>query len=184
MTSSADTSKEGTVDYWCFDSADQTNSNKNLRLKYDSSNGYFLQSTNDIVRGQTVGGGHPATAVGNYFPLNSSLESGYACRLNYGFGQKLQLKFRLTQDGTVTTTSNKEVPIEFNFSGDDDVWVFIDNQLVLDVGGAHDVVSGRINFRDKNAWVSKVKNQSGGGYTLQKRTYFDHVLHGAWTLGI
>lgn len=176
LTSSADTSKEGTVDYWCFDSADQTNSNKNLRLKYDSSNGYFLQSTNDIVRGQTVGGGHPATAVGNYFPLNSSLESGYACRLNYGFGQKLQLKFRLTQDGTVTTTSNKEVPIEFNFSGDDDVWVFIDNQLVLDVGGAHDVVSGRINFRDKNAWVSKVKNQSGGGYTDNQTSDFPASL--------
>ena len=176
LTSSADTSKEGTVDYWCFDSADQSNSNKNLRLKYDSSNGYFLQSTNDIVRGQTVGNGHPATAVGNYFPLNSSSESGYACRLNYGFGQKLQLKFRLTQDGTVTTTSNKEVPIEFNFSGDDDVWVFIDNQLVLDVGGAHDVVSGRINFKDKTAWVSKVKNQSGGGYTDNKTTDFPASL--------
>lgn len=176
LTSSADTSKEGTVDYWCFDSADQTNSNKNLRLKYDSSNGYFLQSTNDIVRGQTVGDGHPATAVGNYFPLNSSLESGYACRLNYGFGQKLQLKFRLTQDGTVTTTSNKEVPIEFNFSGDDDVWVFIDDQLVLDVGGAHDVVSGRINFKDKTAWVSRVKNQSCGGFTDNQTSDFPESL--------
>ena len=176
LTSSADTSKEGTVDYWCFDSADQSNSNKNLRLKYDSSNGYFLQSTNDIVRGQTVGNGHPATAVGNYFPLNSSSESGKACKLNYGFGQKLQLKFRLTQDGTVTTTSNEKVPIEFNFSGDDDVWVFIDDQLVLDVGGDHDVVSGRINFRDKNAWVSKVKNQSVGGFTDNKTTPFPESL--------
>ena len=176
LTSSADTSKEGTVDYWCFDSADQTNSNKNLRLKYDSSNGYFLQSTNDIVNGQTVGDGYPATEVGNYFPLNSSSESGNACKLNYGFGQKLQLKFRLTQDGTVTTTSNKEVPIEFNFSGDDDVWVFIDDQLVLDVGGAHDVVSGRINFRDKNAWVSKVKNQLGGGYTDNQTSDFPASL--------
>lgn len=177
LTSSS-TSSSGTVDYWCFDSADQSNSNRNLRLKYDSSNGYFLQSTNDIVKGQTVDGGkgHPATANGNYFPLNSSSESGYACRLNYGFGQKLQLKFRLTQDGTVTTTSNEKVPIEFNFSGDDDVWVFIDDQLVLDVGGDHDVVSGRINFRDKKAWVSKVKNQSGGGFTNNKITDFPESL--------
>lgn len=175
LTSSADTSKAGTVDYWCFDSADQTNSNKNLRLKYDSSNGYFLQSTNDIVKGQTVESGHPATADGNYFPLNSS-ESGNACRLNYGFGQKLQFTFRLTQDGTVTTTNNEKVPIEFNFSGDDDVWVFIDDQLVLDVGGDHDVVSGRINFRDKNAWVSKVKNQSSGGYTDDQTSDFPESL--------
>lgn len=177
LTSSS-TSSSGTVDYWCFDSADQDNSNKNLRLKYDSSNGYFLQSTNDIVKGQTVdgGNGHPATANGNYFPLNSSSESGKACKLNYGFGQKLQFKFRLTQDGTVTTTSNEKVPIEFNFSGDDDVWVFIDDQLVLDVGGDHDVVSGRINFRDKNAWVSKVKNQSGSGYTDDQTSDFPESL--------
>lgn len=177
LTSSS-TSSSGTVDYWCFDSADQDNSNKNLRLKYDSSNGYFLQSSNDIVKGQTVdgGNGHPATANGNYFPLNSSSESGKACKLNYGFGQKLQFTFRLTQDGTVTTTSNKEVPIEFNFSGDDDVWVFIDDQLVLDVGGDHDVVSGRINFRDKNAWVSKVKNQSVGGFKNDKTTDFPESL--------
>ena len=174
LTSSS-TSSSGTVDYWCFDSADQDNSNKNLRLKYDSSNGYFLQSTDEAVEGQTVESGNPTTQ-GNYFPLNSSSESGNACKLNYGFGQKLQFKFRLTQDGTVTTTSNKEVPIEFNFSGDDDVWVFIDDQLVLDVGGAHDVVSGRINFKDKTAWVSKVKNQSGGGYTDNKTTDFPASL--------
>ena len=176
LPSSAEPSKSGTVDYWCFDSADQSNSNRNLRLKYDSSNGYFLQSTNEVVRGQTVESGHPATADGNYFPLNSSSESGNACKLNYGFGQKLQFKFRLTQNGTVTTTRNEEVPIEFNFSGDDDVWVFIDDQLVLDVGGDHAVVSGRINFRDQNAWVSKVKNQSGGGFTDNKITAFPESL--------
>ena len=174
LTSSS-TSSSGTVDYWCFDSADQDNSNKNLRLKYDSSNGYFLQSTDEAVEGQTVESGNPTTQ-GNYFPLNSSSESGNACKLNYGFGQKLQLKFRLTQDGTVTTTSKEKVPIEFNFSGDDDVWVFIDDQLVLDVGGAHDVVSGRINFKDRTAWVSKVKNQSVGGYTDDQRSYFPASL--------
>ena len=174
LTSSS-TSSSGTVDYWCFDSADQDNSNKNLRLKYDSSNGYFLQSTDKAVEGQTVESGNPTTQ-GNYFPLNSSSESGNACKLNYGFGQKLQLKFRLTKNGTVTTTNNEEVPIEFNFSGDDDVWVFIDDQLVLDVGGAHDVVSGRINFRDKKAWVSKVKNQSGGGFTDNKTSDFPASL--------
>nr|WP_295286802.1 SpaA isopeptide-forming pilin-related protein [uncultured Blautia sp.] len=175
LTSSS-TSSTGTVDYWCFDSADQSNSNKNLRLKYDSSNGYFLQSMNEVVRGQTVESGHPATADGNYFPLNSSSESGDACKLNYGFGQKLQFKFRLTQGGTVTTTKSEEVPIEFNFSGDDDVWVFIDDQLVLDVGGGHDVVSGRINFQDRTAWVSKVKNQSGGGFMNNKTTDFPASL--------
>ena len=57
-----------------------------------------------------------------------------------------------------------------------DVWVFIDDQLVLDVGGAHDVVSGRINFKDKTAWVSRVKNQSCGGFTDNQTSDFPESL--------
>ena len=166
LPSSADSS-DGTVDYWYFNSAENDNkiANKNLQLQYDPVNGYFLQPTANPVKGQTIGSGgtYPPTTDGNYFPFNTSNASGDACKLNYGFGQKIEFKFRLTEDGTVTTTSNKKVPIEFNFSGDDDVWVYIDGQLVLDVGGGHGVVDGRINFKDKKAWVSSVKNTSGGG---------------------
>lgn len=161
MTSSSRTS-DGTVDYWCFDSADQSLANKNLQLQYDTTDEYFLQSTDEEVKGRTTDG---ATSNGNYFPLNSSKQSGDASELNYGFGQKFDLKFRLTSDGTVVDSKNNKVPIEFNFSGDDDVWVFIDGQLVLDVGGDHDVVEGTINFVNKTATVNRVKNSnsnSGG----------------------
>ena len=161
MTSSSRTS-DGTVDYWCFDSADQSLANKNLQLQYDTTDEYFLQSTDEEVKGRTTDG---ATSNGNYFPLNSSKQSGDASELNYGFGQKFDLKFRLTSDGTVVDSKNNKVPIEFNFSGDDDVWVFIDGQLVLDVGGDHDVVEGTINFVNKTAIVNRVKNSnsnSGG----------------------
>ncbi len=161
MTSSSRTS-DGTVDYWCFDSADQSLANKNLQLQYDTTDEYFLQSTDEEVKGRTTDG---VTSNGNYFPLNSSKQSGDASELNYGFGQKFDLKFRLTSDGTVVDSENKKVPIEFNFSGDDDVWVFIDGKLVLDVGGDHDVVEGTINFANKKATVNRVKNSnsnSGG----------------------
>lgn len=161
MTSSSRT-YDGTVDYWCFDSADQSLANKNLQLQYDTTDEYFLQSTDEEVKGRTTDG---ATSNGNYFPLNSSKQSGDASELNYGFGQKFDLKFRLTSDGTVVDSKNNKVPIEFNFSGDDDVWVFIDGQLVLDVGGDHDVVEGTINFVNKTATVNRVKNSnsnSGG----------------------
>ena len=161
MKSSSRTS-DGTVDYWCFDSADQSLANKNLQLQYDTTDEYFLQSTDTDVKGRTA---DKITDNGNYFPLNSKDQTGDASELNYGFGQKFDLKFRLTSDGTVVDSENKKVPIEFNFSGDDDVWVFIDGQLVLDVGGDHDVVEGTINFANKTATVDRVKNSnsnSGG----------------------
>ena len=158
MTSSSGTSS-GTVDYWYFDSADQNSDidNKNLQLQYDKTDEYFLQSTDTEVKGRTT---DKITDHGNYFPLNSKYQSGDASELNYGFGQKFDLKFRLTSDGTVVDSKNKKVPIEFNFSGDDDVWVFIDGQLVLDVGGDHDVVEGTIDFANKKAKVNRVKKNT------------------------
>lgn len=158
MTSSSRNSS-GTVDYWYFDSADhdQSLANKNLQLQYDTTDEYFLQSTDAEVKGRTT---KNKTDNGNYFPLNSKDQSGDASELNFGFGQKFDLKFRLTSDGTVVDSENKKVPIEFNFSGDDDVWVFIDGQLVLDVGGDHDVVEGTINFENKTATVDRVKNSN------------------------
>lgn len=156
MTSSSRISN-GTVDYWYFDSADQNLANKNLQLQYDETDEYFLKSTDTEVKGKTT---DRITDNGNYFPLNSSNQSGDASKLNYGFGQKFDLKFRLTSDGTVADSKNNKVPIEFNFSGDDDVWVFIDGQLVLDVGGDHDVVEGTIDFANQKATVNRVKNSN------------------------
>lgn len=146
--------------YWTFDSADDEVGNKNLQLKYDDTDKYFLQSNTNPVKGHTT---TAETSDGNYFPLNSSDQSGDASRLNYGFGQKFDLKFRLTSDGKILGPNNERVPIEFNFSGDDDVWVFIDGRLVLDIGGDHAVVTGKIDFANKMATVSSAKNSSSGG---------------------
>lgn len=165
---------DGTVDYWYFNSSNKDNNdyvkennksvtNKNLRLKKDiNSENYFLQPTDEVVKGKTTSG---ETDPANYFPFNDKDQSGNAGLLNYGFGQKFDIKFKLTSDGKVKDSRGNAVPIEFNFSGDDDVWVFIDGKLVLDVGGAHDVVTGKINFSDKTATVNRVKrnNKNDGG---------------------
>ena len=156
--------------YWSFDSANETAGNRNLQLKYDATDEYFLQSNTTAVKGHTT---DKETAQGNYFPLNSSDQSGDASRLNYGFGQKFDLKFRLTSNGKVINpTDGQEKNIEFNFSGDDDVWVFIDGQLVLDIGGDHGVVTGKIDFADKKATVSSVKNDSTNGARGNVETSF------------
>lgn len=162
--------------YWTFDSADNTAYNKNLQLKYDDTDKYFLQSNDTAVNGHTT---TEETKNGNYFPLNSSDQSGDASRLNYGFGQKFDLKFRLTSDGKVVNpdNNNEKENIKFNFSGDDDVWVFIDGQLVLDIGGDHGVVNGEIDFAEKKATVSSVKNASSNGATPNVVKTFSNKLN-------
>ena len=164
------------VDYWYFDSQDTT-----LYLKQDSdTKQYFLKSSTenreqsrnlDSTSAQTTitktGKNEPVSSYG-YFPFNETATAGRASTYNYGFGTKLQMDFTLTDDGKVETEkadgTKEKTSIKFFFSGDDDVWVFIDGQLALDVGGAHGEVSGLLEFGkadEKNnsvtAYVSRVK---------------------------
>lgn len=165
---------EPDVDYWCFDSKDTT-----LYLKQDSGQNpdskYFLQSqsTNNRESSKNTGSTSNETPkiTYGYFPFNETATSGVASTYNYGFGTKLQMDFTLTDDGMVETEKadgqKVKTSIKFFFSGDDDVWVFIDGQLALDVGGAHGKVSGLLEFGEKEeegkeknsvtAYVSKVK---------------------------
>ena len=183
------------VDYWYFDSQDTT-----LYLKQDSdTKQYFLKSSTenrersrnlDSDSAQTTitktGKNEPVSSYG-YFPFNETATEGLASTYNYGFGTKLQMDFTLTDDGKVETKkadgTKGRTSIKFFFSGDDDVWVFIDGQLALDVGGAHDKVSGLLEFGEtkdgKNsvtAYVSKVKkggtsNSDQNGSSVKTVTY-------------
>ena len=160
------------VDYWCFDSKDTT-----LYLKQNSEQNsdskYFLQSQSADNResSKNVSASSTPKDPYGYFPFNETATSGVFSTYNYGFGTKLQMDFTLTDDGMVEADKadgrQKKTNIKFFFSGDDDVWVFIDGQLALDVGGAHGEVSGLLEFGEtdtkdgkKNsvtAYVSKVK---------------------------
>lgn len=183
------------VDYWYFDSQDTT-----LYLKQDSdTKQYFLKSSTenrersrnlDSDSAQTTitktGKNEPVSSYG-YFPFNETATEGLASTYNYGFGTKLQMDFTLTDDGKVETKNadgtKGRTSIKFFFSGDDDVLVFIDGQLALDVGGAHDKVSGLLEFGEtkdgKNsvtAYVSKVKkggtsNSDQNGSSVKTVTY-------------
>ena len=164
---------ETDVDYWCFDSKDTT-----LYLKQDSGQNsdskYFLRkSTDNRDRSLNVDAlSNPSSKIRyGYFPFNETANPGVASTYNYGFGTKLQMDFTLTDDGIVETKNadgtKGRTSIKFFFSGDDDVWVFIDGQLALDVGGAHGEVSGLLEFGEKEedgkkknsvtAYVSRVK---------------------------
>ena len=173
------------VDYWYFDSQDTT-----LYLKQDSTTEqYFLKSsTENRERSRNLDSNSAQKSINKngqsvssygYFPFNETATAGRASTYNYGFGTKLQMDFTLTDDGMVETNKTGEdgkkekTNIKFFFSGDDDVWVFIDGQLALDVGGAHGEVSGLLEFGEtdtedgkKNsvtAYVSKVKTGGTSG---------------------
>ena len=161
---------ETDVDYWCFDSKDTT-----LYLKQDSGQNsdskYFLQSADNRESSRNVSASSNSKDLYGYFPFNETANPGVFSTYNYGFGTKLQMDFTLTDDGKVETKNadgtKGRTSIKFFFSGDDDVWVFIDGQLALDVGGAHGEVSGLLEFgetkedgKEKNsvtAYVSRVK---------------------------
>lgn len=174
---------ETDVDYWCFDSKDTT-----LYLKQDSGQNsdskYFLRkSTDNRDRSLNVDAlSNPSSKIRyGYFPFNETANPGVASTYNYGFGTKLQMDFTLTDDGMVETEKadgqKVKTSIKFFFSGDDDVWVFIDGKLALDVGGAHGKVSGLLEFGEgsqgKNsvtAYVSKVKQGGTSGSDQDKNS--------------
>ena len=70
---------------------------------------------------------------------------------NFGFGMTIDFDFIMPKDGKINGND-----MVFNFQGDDDVWVFIDDVLVLDLGGVHDNYEGSINFQTGAVYVEKV----------------------------
>ena len=163
------------VDYWYYDAG-----KKSLFLKQKSGTDdqYFLESPTEnnglSQKSRNVNSSSKQLDDYGFFPFNETSSDTHANTYNYGFGAKLQFQFTLTDDGMVLDKNGKSVPIKFFFSGDDDVWVFIDNDLALDVGGAHSKASGLLEFGAKNsegnntytAYVSNVKaGNSAQSYT-------------------
>ena len=155
---------EAIAQYWYCNSDERS-----LYLKQDEDDGsYYLEGTSTDEHSHNKGSdngdkeGDRDRGYG-FFPFNQNTTGG-ANQYNYGFGAKLQFQFTLTDDGQIVVgNGDQKVPIRFFFSGDDDVWVFIDGKLALDVGGAHGKVSGLLEFGSNGVkniatpYVSSVK---------------------------
>ena len=138
------------INYWHYESNDKS---LFLKQKQGMEDQYFLQQPAETVvedkmvsnNAQNVNSSSTPSGTYGFFPFNEGSTDTHANTYNYGFGAKLQFDFTLTDDGQVLGNDGK-VPIQFFFSGDDDVWVYIDDKLALDVGGDHGKVSGLLEF--------------------------------------
>lgn len=175
----SDNDPESKAEYWYYDS-----SKSSLYLNQNQTDGkYYLESpkggdgnpTTDS-KSQNISSPNNANGTYGFFPFNQTVSTVGASQYNYGFGAKLQFDFTLTEDGKVvvgkdTSGRNIEVPIKFFFSGDDDVWVYIDGELMLDVGGAHGKASGLLEFGADSTvtpYVSSNKNTDSNDTMVYK----------------
>ena len=133
---------------------DQT---KEYSYSSEENHVHFDEATNTISQyhgtgPNTLPDGSDLTRYG-FFPFTDENDN----MTDYGFGMRMNVEFELTEDGTIDGTT----PMTFHFSGDDDVWVFIDGKLALDLGGLHSRRGGTINFSDGTVTYDEVTYKKG-----------------------
>ena len=165
--------------YWEYDSQKEGRT-----LKQDTDGSYFMDETKAFYLQ------YGTEKSPSYMPFheagdgygNDSTHAVDRNGLNYMFGQRMDLQFTVPEGGVVTDTAGKEREVTFEFSGDDDCWIFIDGQLVLDMGGIHDAVRGTINFKTKQWSLYRDLDQNSGDGVPDTGSNNDQPSSGSFTL--
>lgn len=148
-TSTNQYNSSGTYNKYVFDS---NNGTDNVYFTNYGSADFTVNYANNSHKVKDALSGFGGTSDGyGFFPFDNSSGSQDTYGYDYGFGMRLDIPFNIGADGYI---ENSREPMMFNFSGDDDVWVFIDGQLALDLGGDHKKAQGWINFATKEAVIT------------------------------
>lgn len=184
---------------------------KNVELPFVYSNGTYTfdASTNGVYFYEDTAQGSSGTAKDNarlYFAKKVTQSNGMSfgdgsttmwlpfnngklfteSDTNYHFGMKTTIPFTMTKNGCLyedrDLTADGNAPIQFSFSGDDDVWVFIDGQLVVDLGGIHNRLDVKIDFAantvvysESNALNIETGSYNDGSFALEQ-TLFENLI--------
>lgn len=126
---------------------------------------------NFIVYERSKDKGEENRHVASFMPY-SSWDDG-ASQNKFAFGMMISFEFLQPKNGKINGQD-----MVFSFSGDDDVWVFIDNKLVLDLGGVHERATGSINFANGEVYVNNQSNPTlGSVFNSDSDTFADYTSH-------
>lgn len=139
------------------------NSAEDYAVYYDYDSNYLYASDTYVLDQKGNKG---------FYPLNAPGDADN--EVNNGFGAKFTIDFTVGDDGYLANGD----PVTFEFTGDDDVWVFIDGQLVLDMGGAHAMANGTIDFAKKEVTVTNAASVQNGDLITSNPTYEKSTFDG------
>lgn len=155
--------------YWEFNSL--SNEDAKSILKYDKEKGYYMGKSSDPIK---------YDGTNSFLPFDDSADNGNN-RKNHLFGMKMSIPFRSTETGTIKTnkinseTGKNEQDVIFKFTGDDDLWLFIDDKLALDLGGIHDAITGEINFNSGEV-ITYIEPKTNKSTIVYQKNIYTEVL--------
>ena len=154
-----------------YDSSTRTysyDSDKNYAY-YDIDSGNTEKNFIVYARNKYKGGGK--RNVASFMPYSSWDDD--TDQNKFSFGMMISFEFLQPKNGKINGQD-----MEFSFSGDDDVWVFIDNELVLDLGGIHERATGSINFANGEVYVNGSRNTTlKKVFSSDSNTFADYTSH-------
>ena len=165
------TKKASGNEWYSYNSA--TDKNRSL----DITNRQIKNYNNEVKGCQNESGGQ--NAVAGYYPFNQS-QPGDMSNITNCFGTRFDIDYAMP-DKTGVVNGEK---MQFNFTGDDDMWVYIDGHLVLDLGGSHAKASGSINLADmKVTYSTGYYNATYDKVTDKNSASCDYFKTGEFAIG-
>ena len=158
-------------EWYSYDSA--TDKNRSL----DIANRQIRNYNNEVKGCQNESGGKNAAA--GYYPFNQS-QPGDMSNITNCFGTRFDIDYAMPNANGVV--NNEEM--QFNFTGDDDMWIYIDGHLVLDLGGSHAMASGSINLATmKVTYSTGYYNATYDNVADKNSASCDYIKTGEFAIG-